>query len=225
MSSLTCTQTLPIEEASSSARFLAGMSFPPTIALRPSPWYPPRLASSTYHVGWTPMALNCASTLSTSLTPSGVFVRRAETTPKWKVSPPTMCARSRSLRRAKSFASASGPDAWGVVMDCQPGDLQPAKYSAPGPSKRFSRRPEHLAQAFSAISEVKYDPRALPSSALTDSAFAVPLASSELRTTFKQASSFNTFCSATRRCRSGIRVSDLPFSTRRSKTAMVVPVM
>mmetsp|Transcript_60231 Transcript_60231/g.176037 ORF Transcript_60231/g.176037 Transcript_60231/m.176037 type:complete len:287 (-) Transcript_60231:883-1743(-) len=66
---------------------------------------------------------------------------------------------------------------------------------------------------------------AWPSSALTVLALTSPLAISLLCTTFKQTSSRNTFCNAARRCRNGIRVSDLPFSTRRSRTTTVVVVM
>mmetsp|Transcript_58642 Transcript_58642/g.172067 ORF Transcript_58642/g.172067 Transcript_58642/m.172067 type:complete len:207 (+) Transcript_58642:310-930(+) len=86
MSSEHCTQAFLMRRASCRALLRDGVSLPPTTALRPSAWYSLTLSASTYHVGVTPAFLKAASTTARSLTPSGVLVRRAETTAKWNSS-------------------------------------------------------------------------------------------------------------------------------------------
>mmetsp|Transcript_21583 Transcript_21583/g.67369 ORF Transcript_21583/g.67369 Transcript_21583/m.67369 type:complete len:300 (-) Transcript_21583:1169-2068(-) len=153
--------------------------------------------------------------------PSGVPVRRADTTQKWKASLGQMCCFSPSSRQAKSSSSASAPVACGFWTACQAEHRRPAKYCASGPSKRLSRMPTALELAFSADSATKYAPTALSSSAFAVAAPAAPSAISTPRVSLRQGPSLTTDCNFSRRSRKDSRVSERPFNVSMSKTTTV----
>mmetsp|Transcript_24019 Transcript_24019/g.63097 ORF Transcript_24019/g.63097 Transcript_24019/m.63097 type:complete len:293 (-) Transcript_24019:1403-2281(-) len=218
MSSETWMQTFPSAPASSSAMFLAGISFPPTTASRPKARYASRLGASTYHLGVTPVPLNCDCVIKMSRTPSFVCVRRAEITEKCISLGSGKARRCVSSRTLNNFKSASTPLAVGLCTTCQLEETLPATNSALGPSKHFKTIPNALEQSRSCFSENACAPRASSSARVMWSTSKLPGGSSWPREILRRRCSSITEGMRARRARRGSASKGRPFSTRTSDT-------